>query len=124
MRIHLRSTTSGGTLAVRFRDTQIGKESTTASSCEAVVNILGISLPAVVLCHTRATALLWELIEARAVVVVSLKSYASRQHSATIVKYCDARNSARWMDCRDEEHERRALTSRAGHERACMRIVE
>ena len=58
--------------AVRFREAQIGKESTTASSCEAVVNILGISLQAVVLCHYRAAALLWELTEARAVVVVSI----------------------------------------------------
>ena len=72
MRIHLRSTTSGETLAVRFRDAQIGKESTTASSCEAVVNILGISLQAVVLCHNRAAALLGELSDARAVVVVSV----------------------------------------------------
>ena len=71
MRIHLRSTTSGETLAVRFRDAQIGKESTTASSCKAVVSISEISLQAVVLCHNRAAAVLRELSDARAVVVVS-----------------------------------------------------
>ena len=49
MRIHLRSATDGEPRAVRFRDGQIGKESTVASSCEAVVRFSEIPSQAVVL---------------------------------------------------------------------------
>ena len=41
MRIHLRSTTYWETRAVRFRDGQIGNESTVVKETQAVVEILG-----------------------------------------------------------------------------------
>ena len=75
---------SGGTLAVRFRDAQIGKESTTASSCKAVVSNPEIPSPAVVLCHDRAAVSLWDILEARAVVVVSLSRTQSSSQWHTI----------------------------------------
>ena len=122
MRIHLRSTTCWETSASRFRDGLVGKEVRDHKGIKAIVEISVLVASSCSIVQ-QSNSVSPGAVGAPAVAEV-LGSHASGQHSATIVKCCDVRSSARWMDCRDEEHELRALTSRAGHERACMRIVE
>ena len=132
VRIHLRSTTCWETSAPRFRDGLVGKEVRGHKEIKAIVEISDLVASS---CSTVTQGQLHSHRSTRSAgscrSVTRLPQHSSRWHENTSKRVESQRSpsrkhrsSARRMDCRDEVHELRALTSRTGHEHACMRIVE